>query len=81
MKRAAEGGEVKPLDGLDDTGALATGTGLMALEVMGLHQWASLVLSAHVTPVMPDRHLALLKPRAAQIAYCGRPLPMRSCME
>ncbi len=60
---------------------LATGTRLMALEVMGLRQWAALVLSVHVSTVMPDGHLALHKPRAAQIAYCGRSLLMRSCME
>ena len=51
----------------------ASGTGLMVLEPMALHQWAMVGLPVHVTTAMPEGRIALLEPRAADVIYFGAP--------
>jgi HK97 family phage major capsid protein len=49
----------------------ASGTGLMVLEALGLHQWAMVGLPVFATTAMPEGRIALMEPRAAQIVYFG----------
>ncbi len=51
----------------------ASGTGLMVLEALGIHQWAAIGLPVFATTAMPEGRIALMEPRAAQVIYFGAP--------
>jgi HK97 family phage major capsid protein len=51
----------------------AAGTGLMAIEAIGLRQWVAVGLPVLTTTQMPEGTITLMDPRAAQIVYFGAP--------
>jgi HK97 family phage major capsid protein len=51
----------------------ASGTGLMVLEAMALHQWAMVGLPVFATTAMPEGRIVLMEPRAAQVVFFGAP--------